>query len=108
MSYVMRDAAVRTLRLINGEQEIGRSLGFWIATLVFIICLIALPKFVSGYALLNYSYILSTVFLALGLCLIWGFAGILSLANRRFSVSGDMRTALWPSIYPRTARPTFR
>src|ERR1700722_4124673 len=80
----MRDAAVRTLRLINGEQEIGRSLGFWIATLAFVICLIALPKFVSGYALLNYSYILSTVFLALGLCLIWGFAGILSLGQSAF------------------------
>ena len=80
----MRDAAVRTLRLINGEQEIGRSLGFWIATLAFVICLIALPRFVSGYALLNYSYILSTVFLALGLCLIWGFAGILSLGQSAF------------------------
>ena len=55
----MRDAALRTLRLINGEQEIGRSWGFWIAALAFVICLIALPKFVSGYALLNYSYILS-------------------------------------------------
>jgi ABC-type branched-subunit amino acid transport system permease subunit len=82
--YDMRDAAVRTLRLINGEQEIGHSSGFWIATLAFVICLIALPKFVSGYALLNYSYILSTVFLALGLCLIWGFAGILSLGQSAF------------------------
>ena len=77
MSYAMRDAAVRTLRLINGQQEIGRS-RIWDRTLAFVICLIALPKFVSGYALLNYSYILSTVFLALGLCLIWGFAGIQS------------------------------
>jgi ABC-type branched-subunit amino acid transport system permease subunit len=84
VSYSMRDAAARTLRLVNGEQEIGHSTGFWTAVAVVAIGLIALPASVSIYALLNYSYILSTVFLALGLCLIWGFAGILSLGQSAF------------------------
>jgi ABC-type branched-subunit amino acid transport system permease subunit len=72
------------IRLINGDQEIGRSVGFWIAAIAVAIGLVILPSFVSAYALLNYSYILSTVFLALGLCLIWGFAGILSLGQSAF------------------------
>jgi ABC-type branched-subunit amino acid transport system permease subunit len=76
--------AARTICLINGEQEIGHSAFFWICAIAVAIGLIALPEFVSAYALLNYSYILSTVFLALGLCLIWGFGGILSLGQSAF------------------------
>jgi ABC-type branched-subunit amino acid transport system permease subunit len=72
------------VRLINGEQEIGRSRGFWICAFAVAVGLIVLPRFVSAYALLNYSYIISMVFLALGLCLIWGFAGILSLGQAAF------------------------
>src|SRR5262249_29748438 len=72
------------VRVINGEQEIGRSRGFWAAAFAIAVGLVALPAFVSAYALLNYSYILSMVFLALGLCLIWGFAGILSLGQSAF------------------------
>jgi ABC-type branched-subunit amino acid transport system permease subunit len=74
----------RAIRLINEEQEIGRSGGFWVAAIAAAVGLIVLPAFVSAYALLNYSYILSMVFLALGLCLIWGFAGILSLGQSAF------------------------
>jgi urea transport system permease protein len=76
--------AGRVLCLINGEQEVGHSVGFWIAVTAVAAGLLVLPAFVSTYALLNYSYILSTVFLALGLCLIWGFAGILSLGQSAF------------------------
>src|SRR5262245_59756480 len=72
------------VRLINGEQEIGRSSGFWAAAIAVAIGLVVLPAFVSAYALLNYSYMLSMVFLALGLCVIWGFAGILSLGQSAF------------------------
>jgi ABC-type branched-subunit amino acid transport system permease subunit len=80
----MRKFFSGAVRLINGDQEIGRSAGFWIGVTVVAIGLIALPAFVSAYALLNYSYILCMVFLALGLCLIWGFAGILSLGQSAF------------------------
>jgi ABC-type branched-subunit amino acid transport system permease subunit len=72
------------VRLINGEQEIGRSRGFWAAAIAVALGLVVLPAFVSTYALLNYSYMLSMVFLALGLCVIWGFAGILSLGQSAF------------------------
>lgn len=80
----MRNWLGRTLRLINGEQEVGHSAGFWVAAAAVAVALIVLPAFVSTYSLLNYSYILSTVFLAMGLCLIWGFAGILSLGQSAF------------------------
>ncbi len=80
----MRDLATRMLQLINGQQEVGRSPGFWLVAAAVAIGLLVLPQFVSAYGLLNYSYILSMVFLALGLCLIWGFAGILSLGQSAF------------------------
>ncbi len=83
MSYLYNWVG-RSLRLINGEQEIGRSAGFWVAAMAVAAGLLALPAFVSAYTLLHYSYILSTLFLALGLCLIWGFAGILSLGQSAF------------------------
>jgi ABC-type branched-subunit amino acid transport system permease subunit len=80
----MRNFIADTIRLINGSQEIGHSAGFWVGAIAVAIGLFFLPNFVSAYALLNYSYILSMVFLALGLCLIWGFAGVLSLGQSAF------------------------
>jgi branched-chain amino acid transport system permease protein len=54
------------VRLVNGEQEIGRSGGFWVGALAVVVGLVVLPAFVSAYAV------------------IWGFAGILSLGQSAF------------------------
>jgi len=74
----------RLLGPVNGPLEPARSLPFWLCFLAVVALLAAMPNFLSRYDLLNVSNILSNVFLALGLCLIWGFAGILSLGQSAF------------------------
>jgi branched-chain amino acid transport system permease protein len=74
----------RLLGPINGPLESGRSLPFWLLFAAVVAVLAVAPSFLSRYELLNFSNFLSNVFLALGLCLIWGFAGILSLGQSAF------------------------
>ncbi len=74
----------RVLGPVNGPLEPARSLPFWLFFLAVVVVLAVLPGLLSRYDLLNLSNIFSNVFLALGLCLIWGFAGILSLGQSAF------------------------
>lgn len=74
----------RLLGPLNGPLEPARSLPFWLCFLVVVTLLAVLPNFLSRYELLNFSNIFSNVFLALGLCLIWGYSGILSLGQSAF------------------------
>jgi branched-chain amino acid transport system permease protein len=74
----------RLLGPINGPLEMGRSWPFWLMFVAVIVVLAFMPTLLSRYELLNFSNMLSNVFLALGLCLIWGFAGILSLGQSAF------------------------
>jgi len=74
----------RLLGRINGPLEPGRSPPFWLLVVAAVVVLALLPTFLSRYELLNFSNFLSNVFLALGLCLIWGFGGILSLGQSAF------------------------
>ena len=78
----------RCLGKLNGPQELGRTWAFWTGFLLVVVLVACLPQFVSRYQLLNYNNYLSSVFLALGLCLIWGFAGILSLGQSAFAGLG--------------------
>lgn len=83
----MRNATARIdrmLRSFNGPFEIGRSAPFWTFFAVVVAALAFAPEFLSRYQLLNVSNFLTNVFLALGLCLIWGYAGILSLGQSAF------------------------
>jgi ABC-type branched-subunit amino acid transport system permease subunit len=66
------------------SQEMGRSRLFWIGFTGIVIVAALLPNWLSRYDLLNLSYIMTTVFVALGLCLIWGYCGILSLGQGVF------------------------
>jgi branched-chain amino acid transport system permease protein len=79
-----RSLAARFLATLNGPQELGRSAGFWLAFVVVIgICAVS-PTFLSRWQLLNFSNFLTSLFLALSLCLIWGYGGILSLGQGAF------------------------
>jgi branched-chain amino acid transport system permease protein len=77
-------ALPRVLALLHGPQELGRTPLFWAGFVLACAALLSAPQWLDGYDLLNFSYMLSTVFLAMGLCLIWGFAGILSLGQAAF------------------------
>ena len=72
------------LATLNGPQEIGRGRWFWLGFAIVAAALLSAPQWLGAYDLLNVSYILTTVFLAFGLCLIWGFGGILSLGQAAF------------------------
>ncbi len=74
----------RLLGPINGPLETGRSLPFWLMFVALVAVLAFMPALLSRYELLNFSNFLTNVFLALGLCMIWGFAGILSLGQSAF------------------------
>jgi ABC-type branched-subunit amino acid transport system permease subunit len=74
----------RWLGLFNGPQTIGHSLPFWSAVLGVIGLGIAVPYILGGYQLVNFTGFGIMLFLAMGLCLIWGFCGILSLGQGAF------------------------
>ena len=80
----MRAGFGRLFTVLNEPPEIGRQRWFWLGFFVVVAGLLSAPLWLSPYDLLNVSYILTTVFLAFGLCLIWGFGGILSLGQAAF------------------------
>lgn len=73
---------------LNGPQTLGRSRFFWICWLVGVAVLILLPLLVSRYQVINTSNMLISAILAMSLCLIWGFGGILSLGQASFYCIG--------------------
>jgi branched-chain amino acid transport system permease protein len=74
----------RLLALLDGPQTIGRGRGFWSLFLAVVVGLGILPLFVNAFAITNLTYFLVWVFMALGLSLIWGYAGILSFGQTAF------------------------
>ena len=74
----------RCLGSLVGPQEMGRTWSFWVGFLIVIGAGAAAPEYLSRFDLLNVSNFLTSVFLGLSLCLIWGFCGILSLGQAAF------------------------
>jgi ABC-type branched-subunit amino acid transport system permease subunit len=70
--------------LINGRIEPGRSLLFWVGFAILLGVAIAMPFMIGRYALLNLNSFMLMTFLAMGLALLWGFGGILSLGQSAF------------------------
>lgn len=70
--------------LINGNIEPGRGPIFWIGALVLLAIAVAAPFFVGRFMLLNLNSFLLMTFLTMGLALLWGFTGILSLGQSTF------------------------
>ena len=79
----------RLLRTLEGPQTIGRGPVFWAGLAAVLALAIAFPQFADGYTVGNAAYFLCWVFMALGLCLIWGYGGALSFGQTAFfGVSG--------------------
>ncbi|MGE3875348.1 MAG: ABC transporter permease [Parvibaculaceae bacterium] len=72
------------LSLINGNIEPGRKPIFWIGASIVLAIAVAAPFFVGRFMLLNLSSFLLMTFLTMGLSLLWGFTGILSLGQSAF------------------------
>lgn len=70
--------------LINGPQTLGNSRGFWAAFLVVLVAVMVYPLFADSYDVGNMAYLLIWVFMAMGLCLVWGYGGMLSFGQTFF------------------------
>lgn len=74
----------RFYRLLDGPQEMGRGRLFWLAFVVIVAALAAVPAIAGFGLLISFSYLLHVIPLALGLCLLWGFGGVLSFGQVAF------------------------
>src|SRR4029079_15844900 len=74
----------RLLTLLDGPQTLGGGPLFWAAFAAIVVAAALIPQFVNAFAVSNLTYFLLWVFLALGLSLSWGYAGILSFGQTAF------------------------
>lgn len=72
------------LKLLNGTQTLGRGYGFWTTACVMLVAAGVLGVVSDPFQVGNVSYFLVWVFMALGLCVMWGYAGILSFGQTAF------------------------
>jgi len=72
------------LKLLNGPQTLGKGPSFWSAFLVVLAAAIAFPFVADEFQVGNTAYFLLWVFMALGLCLMWGYCGMLSFGQTFF------------------------
>jgi len=72
------------LALINGPQTLGNSRGFWAGAVVVVLLVAAYPLVGDSYSVGNLAYFAIWIFMALGLCLIWGYGGLLSFGQTAF------------------------
>ncbi|WP_022720358.1 branched-chain amino acid ABC transporter permease [Rhodopseudomonas sp. B29] len=69
---------------LEGPQTKGRGPAFWAAFGVALLAALAYPLFSDGYTVGNTAYFFVWVFIALSLCLIWGYGGALSFGQTAF------------------------
>lgn len=69
---------------LNGPQTIGRGPVFWSGFVVTVLIAVAYPFFADGWTVGNTAYFFTWTFMAMGLCLIWGYTGALSFGQTAF------------------------
>ncbi|WP_428484252.1 ABC transporter permease subunit [Rhodopila sp.] len=72
------------LKLINGPQTMGRGRVFWTCAAVVLLAALIYPVFADPYDVGNFGYFFIWIFMALGLCLMWGLCGMLSFGQTFF------------------------
>jgi ABC-type branched-subunit amino acid transport system permease subunit len=71
-------------RRLEGPQTAGRGKWFWIGFAVVVALAALYPLTTDGYTVGNTIYFFNWTFMALGLCLIWGYTGVLSFGQTAF------------------------
>ena len=79
-----RKTPLRFFRRLEGPQTLGRGPAFWCAAALAIAVAAAYPLLTDAYTVGNTIYFFDWVFMALGLCLIWGYGGALSFGQTAF------------------------
>lgn len=72
------------LKVFNGPQTVGNGRAFWASFVIVLAFALAYPAFADPYDVGNFAYFLIWVFMALGLCLMWGYCGMLSFGQTCF------------------------
>ncbi len=72
------------LRRLEGPQTVGRGPAFWTVFAIVLAGACAYPLVADGYTVGNTAYFFVWVFIALSLCLIWGYGGSLSFGQTAF------------------------
>jgi urea transport system permease protein len=72
------------MALLNGAQTAGTGRTFWASFSIVVLLAALLPVVADGFVANNIAYFLVWTFMALGLSLIWGYAGILSFGQTAF------------------------
>ncbi len=80
---------LRLLSHFAGPEDIGQSRGFWSGFAVVAAVFLAGPLWLSEFEASNVAYYLLNVPMALGLCLLWGYCGVLSFGQvAYFGIAG--------------------
>ena len=79
-----RNPILRFIARLEGPQTLGRGPWFWSAALVVLAAAVVYPLATDSYTVGNTVYFFNWAFMALGLCLIWGYGGALSFGQTAF------------------------
>ncbi|PSP82560.1 urea ABC transporter permease [Halobacteriales archaeon QS_6_64_34] len=83
----MSDAADTVSRIrgrLEGPNTYGNSRAFWVGFAVLVTALAAYPQMTDPYTVIQTARYFAVAFLALSLCFIWGYAGVLSFGQVAF------------------------
>jgi len=72
------------LKLLNGPQTMGRGRVFWTSAALVLAAALIYPVFADPYDVGNFGYFFIWIFMALGLCVMWGLCGMLSFGQTFF------------------------
>lgn len=72
------------LSRLEGPQTLGRGPGFWAGLAAVVLAAAIYPLFVDGWTVGNTAYFFVWTFMAMGLGVIWGYAGALSFGQTAF------------------------
>ena len=72
------------LNLLNGPQTMGRGHIFWGGAALVLASALIYPAFADPYDVGNFAYFFIWIFMALGLCVMWGLCGMLSFGQTFF------------------------
>lgn len=75
---------MRIWRLLSGPEDIGQTPWYWLGFAVVIGAFAYLPAHMSEFEAGNIAFYLLNIPLALGLCLLWGYCGVLSFGQVAF------------------------
>lgn len=79
----------RVVELITGPEDIGQTPVFWVVFCLFVIGFLLYPTQVSDFGANQFAFFFLNIPMALGLCLLWGYCGILSFGQvAYFGIAG--------------------